>query len=189
MSEESQEFQLETRHLVLLVALVIVLCAASFLLGRWVERQSLGPAVSAIDRGGADANIDDMGDVSKDLTFFDTLEGNKPAPLQATAGSASTAVTPRGMKTVPSTVATSPSTAGSSRRSVSEGVMIQVFASKDRASAETVRRRLRTKGYTAMLVPDRGTYKVRVGPYADHEEAERAAAVLRDQEKLTTWIP
>jgi len=67
--------------------------------------------------------------------------------------------------------------------------MIQVFASKDRSAAESIRRRLRTKGYTALLVPDRGTYKVRVGPYADREEAERAATILREQEKLTTWIP
>src|SRR5213593_4691709 len=80
----AQEFQLETRHLVLLIVIVIVLCVASFLFGRWVERQSLGAAIpSAASRGGdEDANIEEMGDVSKDLTFLDTLEGNRPAPLK-----------------------------------------------------------------------------------------------------------
>jgi len=75
------------------------------------------------------------------------------------------------------------------RRSVGEGIMVQVLASKQRAPADELRQRLRRKGYTALLVVEEGTYKVRVGPYADREEAERAADVLRDQENLTTWIP
>ena len=186
----SQEFQLETRHLVLLIALVIVLCVASFLLGRWEERQSLGPAIAANGGANADANIDEMGDVAKDLTFFDTLEGNHPAPLEAKPEPPKTAqptsVAPH-QQARPEPAAASMS--GPSRRSVNDAVMIQVFASKDRTTADSVRRRLRAKGYTALLVPDHGTYKVRVGPYADREEAQRAAAVLRDQEKLTTWIP
>jgi cell division septation protein DedD len=72
---------------------------------------------------------------------------------------------------------------------VNEGVMIQVFASKDRAAAEAIRKRLRGKGYTALLVSDAGSWKVRVGPYADREEAEKSAVVLREQENLKTWIP
>jgi len=81
-SDGSQEFQLETRHLVLLIALVIVLCVASFLLGRWVERQNAGTSVASAATGSTDPNIVEMGDVAKDLTFFDTLEGNQPAPLR-----------------------------------------------------------------------------------------------------------
>jgi len=176
-----QEFQLETRHFVLLVLIVVVLCAASFELGRWVERQSLGPAiplasVAGTAGGGSDANVEDVGDVSKDLTFFDTLAGGAPTPLQAPVRQS-----PR----------SSPGAAppGSTRRSVNEGVMIQVFASKDRAAADAVRKRLRAKGYTALLASSGGAYKVRVGPYADRTEAERQAAILREQERLTTWIP
>ncbi|HZI92892.1 MAG TPA: SPOR domain-containing protein [Patescibacteria group bacterium] len=199
-SRTTQELQLEARHLVLMVVIVLVLCVASFMFGRWVERQSVGPTISMTGLPGApgrngDANVEEMGDVSKDLTFFDTLEGNQPAPLKP-QGSAATAATPR--QKPPATQATRqpaepPSTAGqtatSGRRSVNEAVMIQVFASKDRAAADLIRRRLRAKGYTALLMPDHGTYKVRVGPYADREEATRAASVLREQEKLTTWIP
>ena len=202
----AREFQLEARHLVLLILVVVVLCVASFMFGRWVERQNAGLGVAA--GGGAtkpgDPNIEDMGDVSKDLTFFDTLEGNQPAPLKQPAGvgarpspsttTSSVGATPAAHATPPSTPpAGSPTSAasstGSSRRSVNDAVMIQVFASKDRAAADAIRKRLRSKGYTALLVPDHGTYKVRVGPYADREEAVRAAAVLREQENLTTWIP
>lgn len=187
----AQEFQLETRHLVLLILVVIVLCVASFLFGRWVERQRLGPTLAsgAVGGSGEDANIEDMGDVSKDLTFFDTLDGNRPAPLKPSSSAPTTSPTARPPVRSTSTAINTPPPATSPRRSVNEGVMIQVFASKDRAAADTIRRRLRSKGYTALLVPDRGTYKVRVGPYADREEATRAASVLREQEKLTTWIP
>jgi hypothetical protein len=195
----TQEFQLETRHLVLLVLLVVVLCVASFMFGRWVERQSVGPTISMTGMPGAsgrngDANVEEMGDVSKDLTFFDTLEGNQPAPLKPQAGAQAAPSRARQPSTQtvrqpvePPSTASQPPASG--RRSVNEAVMIQVFASKDRAAADQIRRRLRAKGYTALLMPDHGTYKVRVGPYADREEATRAASVLREQEKLTTWIP
>src|SRR5574342_1250820 len=166
-----QEFQLETKHLAFLILLVLVLCVASFLFGRWVERQSLGLGASSggIDRRGADANVEDMGDVSKELTFFDTLKGDKPAPMPQAPADRPTAGGPtRSASTGPSAAATTrgASGAGTPRRSVNEGVMIQVFASRDRAAADTIRKRLRARGYTALLVSEGGSWKVRVGPYA-----------------------
>ena len=184
-----QEFQLETRHLVSLIALVVVLCVASFMLGRWVERQSLGPTIPASVSTGGENKIEDVGDVSKDLTFFDTLKANTPAPLTPTQELVSTtsrmsaAADPPARSDAPST--------GSviQRRSINEGVMIQVLVSKDRASAEALRKKLRTKGFTVAIIPESGAYKVRVGPYADRAEAERIAGILHEQEHLSTWIP
>jgi cell division septation protein DedD len=188
----AQEFQLETKHLAFLILLVLVLCVASFLFGRWVERQSLGLGASSAGgiRRDADANVEDMGDVSKELTFFDTLKGDKSAPMPQPSADRSTA--PARSASTATAAAAPPRGAGSSgppRRSVNEGVMIQVFASKDRAAADAIRKRLRARGYTALLVSEGGSWKVRVGPYADREEAQRSAAVLHEQEKLTTWIP
>jgi cell division septation protein DedD len=186
--ETAREFQLETRHLAFLIVLVVALCLASFMLGRWVERQNAGPAVSeAIARPDA-AAVSEEGDVAKDLTFFDSLKNDSPAPLETVHESAPV----RQAKPEPSRAASqspSPPRASDSRRSVNEGVMIQVFASRDKAAADAIRKRLRTRGYTALLVADAGSWKVRVGPYADREEAERSAAVLREQENLKTWIP
>ena len=54
---------------------------------------------------------------------------------------------------------------------------------------EPAKKHANAKGYTALIVREAGIYKVRVGPYADREEAERAAEILREQENLTTWIP
>lgn len=191
-TKADQEFQLETRHLVSLIALVVVLCVASFMLGRWAERRSMGATIPNLGSAGAENKIEDVGDVSEDLTFFDTLKDNAPAPLTPTsttevttagAGKMAKAVEPTSKSSV-----TSPAQA-SQRRSVNEGVMIQVLVSKDRASAETLRKRLRAKGFTVAIIPERGAYKVRVGPYADREEAERIAGILQEQENLHTWIP
>jgi len=191
-SRTEQEFQLETRHLVSLIALVVVLCVASFMLGRWAERQSAGATTPASAQTGAENKIEDAGDVSEDLTFFDTLKDNAPAPLtpgapiqvaSTAAGNMAPAAEP------PSKTRVESPAAGTQRRSVNDGVMIQVLVSKDRASAETLRKKLRTKGFTVAIIPERGSFKVRVGPYADRAEAERIAGILKDQEHLSTWIP
>jgi len=180
-SSSEQEFQLEARHLTFLVLVVVALCVASFMLGRWVERQSgaSAPAVAS-EHGEGDAKVEEMGDVAKELTFFDTLKTDKPVGLVEKPATAAPSRPPSPPASAP---------VRSARRSVGEGVMIQVFASKDRASADAVRKKLRGKGYTALLVSGDGSWKVRVGPYPDREEAERAASILREQEKLSTWIP
>ncbi|HET9480430.1 MAG TPA: SPOR domain-containing protein [Candidatus Polarisedimenticolia bacterium] len=188
-----KEFQLESRHLAFLVAIVLALCFASFMLGRWVERRSSGPAMPAAGRPD-DANIQEMGDVASDLTFFDSLKGGEPVPLreESVPREASTMQPSAGgsaRRGVARRPPSSASAASDPSRSVNEGVMIQVFAGKDRASADAVRKKLRSRGYTALMMSEGGTWKVRVGPYADREEAERSAAVLREQEKLSTWIP
>jgi len=180
-----QEFQLEARHLTFLVLVVVALCVASFMLGRWVERQSLGAAPAlASERGEGDGRVEEMGDVAKELTFFDTLKNDKPVGLVEKPGAPASSHPPAA-----TAARTESAPAPSKGRSVGEGLMIQVFASKDRAPADAVRKRLRAKGYTALLVSGGGSWKVRVGPYPDREEAERAASVLREQEKLSTWIP
>lgn len=188
--EASREVQLDARHLALSVVVVVALCVVSFLLGRWVERRSLGVAVAAegAPAGRGEPLVEEMGDVSEDLTFFDTLGGDREVPLETAAApreSPPLAPAPRGAgaSRPESTAAATP------RRSVAEGIMVQVLASRDRAAADALRRRLRSRGYTALLVREKGVYKVRVGPYADREEAKRAAILLRDREKLTTWIP
>ena len=175
-AEGGQEFQLETRHLALLVLIAVVLCLGSFHLGRWVERRSGSPAVAVLGAGteeASDGTIEDMGDISRELTFFDSLHEDTvvdDAPARARTDSV-------------------PASAPVARRSVNEGIMIQVFASKDRSAAQAVRNRLREKGYTAFILSSDGTHKVRVGPYADKEEAELQAAIIRQREDLHTWIP
>ena len=178
-----QEFQIETRHLAFLIFLVVALCVASFMLGRWVERQSVGPELSAMVSEGGAGNIEEMGDVSEELTFFDSLKNEQPVALDAAVLD--------DRAPMPAVASGSPAAPrpDASRRSIEEGVFIQVLATAQRSAASGLRRRLRDRGYTALMVSEAGAWKVRVGPYADREDAERAAQRLREQEGLTTWIP
>lgn len=176
-----KEFQLEVRHMAFLLLLVVALCVASFMLGRWVERQSAGTDIehAASEQEG---RMEDGGDVARDLTFFDSLKNEQPVPLEEGAAGGRAPLKP-----APSRAAAAP--APSSRRSVEEGIFIQVIATAQRSAAESVRKRLRDDGYTALMVSEGGTWKVRVGPYADRADAERAAVRLRNEKGLTTWIP
>jgi len=181
-SAGEKEFQLEIRHMAFLLLLVVALCVASFMLGRWVERQSSGADMEAIVEEG-EARIDDGGDVARDLTFFDSLKSDQPVPLETDAAGTRAPMKPTASRPAAGQAASS------SRRSVEEGVFIQVIATAQRSAAESVRKRLREDGYTALMVSEGGTWKVRVGPYADRAEAERAAVKLRSEKGLTTWIP
>jgi cell division protein FtsN len=70
--------------------------------------------------------------------------------------------------------------------------VIQVFSSADQAQAERIRARLSGGGQTAYLSPiDRGgrtMYRVRIGPFKSHEEAQKVADQVRKGYKLDTWV-
>jgi len=69
---------------------------------------------------------------------------------------------------------------------------VQVGAFGDAASAESLVARLQKKGYQAFVSPSAGDagarWRVRVGPLATREAAERAAARLKAEERLPTWV-
>ena len=69
---------------------------------------------------------------------------------------------------------------------------IQVGAFGDAASAEKLAGSLRRRGFPAVVSPGTGDagarWRVRVGPIASREEAERTAARLKAEERLPTWI-
>jgi cell division septation protein DedD len=67
---------------------------------------------------------------------------------------------------------------------------IQVGAFKDKASADSVVARLKTKGFAAYVVAPEGEglFNVRVGNFAARPEAERISTRLRDEEKFKPFI-
>ncbi len=75
---------------------------------------------------------------------------------------------------------------------VASGLVVQVFSSTDREQAESVAKRLVEGGYPALLSPiefrGRTMYRVRVGPYAERDEALAVAARVRKDFRLDTWI-
>jgi DedD protein len=69
---------------------------------------------------------------------------------------------------------------------------IQVGAFAESQAAEQLAERLRSKGYAVYLSPGAGEararWRVRVGPFASREEADRSAARLKAEERVPTWI-
>ncbi len=72
------------------------------------------------------------------------------------------------------------------------GASVQVGAFSERASAERLAESLRAKGHPVYVSPGAGAgdarWRVRVGPLASREEAERRAGRLKREEKLPTWV-
>ena len=70
--------------------------------------------------------------------------------------------------------------------------VIQVFSSPDQTQAERIRGKLVGGGQKAYLSPiDRGgrtMYRVRIGPFKSHDEAQRVADKVRKGYKLDTWV-
>jgi len=66
---------------------------------------------------------------------------------------------------------------------------IQVGAFRERATADSIVKRLKAKGYSAYLVPiSEGLFNVRVGSFANREDAERIMSRLETQEKFKPFI-
>jgi len=85
----------------------------------------------------------------------------------------------------PAPLAAAPPTAGA-------GLAIQVGAFAEPAPAEKLAGSLRRKGFPAFVSPSTGDagsrWRVRVGPLATREEADRTAARLKAEERLPTWV-
>jgi len=69
---------------------------------------------------------------------------------------------------------------------------VQVGAFAESGTAERLAVSLRAKGYDVYVSPGAGAgdarWRVRVGPHAAREDAERAARRLKAEEKLPTWV-
>jgi DedD protein len=72
------------------------------------------------------------------------------------------------------------------------GFVVQVAAVKARSEADTIAKRLSSKGFPSYVTtPGPGTahvYRVRVGKYTDRREAETVARRLEKEEQFKPWI-
>lgn len=73
-----------------------------------------------------------------------------------------------------------------------EGFIVQVFSSLDQAQARKVRGQLSAGGFTAFIAPlekdGQTMYRVRIGPYPERAQAERAARDVKAKFELDTWV-
>jgi cell division septation protein DedD len=68
------------------------------------------------------------------------------------------------------------------------GFVVQVAAVRQRAEANTIARRLSTRGYPAFVTTAGANFRVRVGKYTDRREAESIAGRLERDEQFKPWI-
>jgi cell division septation protein DedD len=71
------------------------------------------------------------------------------------------------------------------------GFVVQVAAVTERGEADTIAKRLSTKGYPAFVTTPAGVarvFRVRVGKYKERREAETIAARLEKEEQFKPWI-
>jgi cell division septation protein DedD len=70
--------------------------------------------------------------------------------------------------------------------------VIQVFSSADQTQAERIRTQLTGGGQKAYLSPinrgGRTMYRVRIGPFKSHNDAQKVADQVRKGYKLDTWV-
>jgi hypothetical protein len=161
------EIELGGYGLVMLGAAIVALCAACFWLGRSSARIVPGPRSAPADQ------VADLGDVEKDLTFFDRLE--KAPEIQAIPPASAPAAPPR---------AEAPA--------VTSGHEVQVLASADRRAADLLVQKLRAQGHKVRVLSaapgEPPLYRVRVFGFPDDAAARQAAAALQSQQGLKTWV-
>jgi hypothetical protein len=176
------ELQLDTAQIVLVIASLLGLCAASFFLGRWMERDRWQDLSS---RPGQQSTRIQETDAAAGLTFFDTLGKSAPEPGRQARPAPGSSVPPETASS-----ATRPAPAPSTATPAVAGFAIQVFAG-DRAQAEKVASSLARKGYTTKVLPGTGgarTARVRAVGYKTRADADRAASQLQREDKLQPWV-
>jgi cell division septation protein DedD len=72
------------------------------------------------------------------------------------------------------------------------GFVVQVAAVNDRREADSIAKRLASKGYPTFVTTPRGgvpkMFRVRVGKYQTRKEAERTASRLQKEDQFKPWI-
>ena len=215
------EIQLNGKQLVFLfmaatvVSVVIFLCGV--LVGRGVkaERPTSAPAdagtlatpeapqpsastPAAAVNGQPVATAPPIAPLEDQLTYPQRLgQGNRketlqPAPERTVAGPPPPAApVPRPVAAAPNDAPVSPAVAAADAPR-GDGYAIQVAALREPSEADTIARRLVSKGYDAyVLTPPGGmpnVYRVRVGSFKTRRDAEPVAAKLQREELFKPWI-
>lgn len=210
------EIQLNGKQLVFLfmastvVAVVIFLCGV--MVGRDVRAQRPADATEAsvdaiadptavvepTEREPLTAAIPSNAPVASQetLTYPNRLEGQEPPeeklrpapPAERKAAPSPTVPAPRAKAEAPP----EPVATATSGEPAGNGFVVQVAAVNDRGEADTIAKRLASKGYPSFVTtPPNGVpkmFRVRIGKYPTRREAEAIAARLEKEDQFKPWI-
>jgi len=214
--EGVHEIQLNGKQLVFMFMAVTVVAVVIFLCGVMVGRGVRAPrAIEAADAA-TEAPIDPTAAVQtpappatdgpptspaaaqEKLTYADRLSTTTPPPetlKEPVALEGKPEVKPASaVKTVvaePPPVAPAVKTKPAASDAAG-GFVVQVAAVKERNEADSIAKRLASKGFPSFVTsPNAGAarvYRVRVGKYSDRREAESVARRLEKEEQFKPWI-
>jgi cell division septation protein DedD len=158
----------------------------------------------------APAPAGDEPDKPEELSYAERLKQKSPAPETlkpkaeeprtpppAAAAPPTAAAPPKGPVVQPPAAAPSPARTAAAPDAPTAGKpgtwLVQVIATREPAVANSVVKRLTSKGYPAFLVnPVPGApqpfYKVQVGRYSDRSEAEQVSQRIKKEEQFQSWI-
>lgn len=206
MSEpQFREIQLSGKQLVFLFMTSVVIAVGVFLLG-----VSVGRGVRANTGGGIESVTESVSAepapelppptelTPADTGYHDTLQGaatpqpeaeppaEPPAAAVQVGQAAGTAGTPPAAAAAPPVPAPRPAPTAA----VADGWFLQVGAFRSRENADRQVQQLVAKGYAASVASGAagGLYRVRVGPFATRDEAQRTAARLSSQEGIKSSV-
>ena len=184
--DDVREFRFEGVGLVVIGGVLIAALLGAFYLGRWYERQTA--PIQHLAAGQEDplehvVASSEPADVDASATVFDTLDrgGNAAEPQRQTtpAGGAAPRGTPRERAVTPAAAS-----AGD--------YWVQVFAGRDRRSAEGQYDALKSAGYAVRLFAEKegegSLFKVRVGGFPGRDEAGAAAQELQQRGFAGAWV-
>jgi DedD protein len=214
MSDEGvHEIQLNGKQLVFMFMAVTVVAVVIFLCGVMVGRGVRAPRAIETADAATEAPIDPTAAVQapappatdgpsvspaasqEKLTYADRLSTTTPPPetlkepLSQEVKPASAVKTPAAE---PPPVAPGVKTSKPAASDAAGGFVVQVAAVKERSEADTIAKRLASKGFPSFVTsPSAGAahvYRVRVGKYSDRREAESIARRLEKEEQFKPWI-
>jgi cell division septation protein DedD len=114
------------------------------------------------------------------------------APAPAAAKPVEKPAAPKPAATAPAPAPAAAANTAASTEPAGAGFAIQVAALREKAEADTIVKRLASKGYPAYVVaPAKGApsvYRVRVGKFTERREADSVAARLQKEEQFKPWI-
>ena len=206
-----REIQLSGKQLVFLFMTSVVVAVGVFLLGvsvgRGVRTNTAGAGIESIEQSAAVEAPAELPPETQltpaDTGYHDTLQGTttpqaEPEPSEPAAAAPAASVqaaSPAPAAVVPAPAsppppATAPVAAPKPAPVVADGWFLQVGAFRSRENADRQVQQLIAKGYAASVASGAagGLYRVRVGPFAARDEAERNAAKLISQEGIKSSV-
>ena len=202
-----REIQLSGKQLVFYFMAAVVLIVVVFLAGVQVGRGVMAqrglpdaedanafreadpPPPPAAASQGSDAPIT----AGEKLSYAERLASSEPAAEQLKKPEDTPPPTPRAETPAPRAETPAPAAAPAApTEPAGTGYSIQVAALRERGEADTIVKRLASKGYPAYVVaPAKGSasiFRVRVGKYKDRREADTVAAKLQKEEQFKPWV-